>query len=155
MKTKFLLLALLATTFFSSCKKDKPEPADPLANAHELLQNKNWKLTELTVTPAINGSTNVLDIWDECDTDDIFLFLPANLFVLNGGGNLCDPEDPQDESGTWSYNEPTHLLTFQLQPVGDLYAIELTAVNDNTMTARETEVFNGVNYTYNWVFTKQ
>ncbi|RYZ50927.1 MAG: hypothetical protein EOP49_12905 [Sphingobacteriales bacterium] len=155
MKTKFILLALLATTFFSACKKDKPEPADPLANAHELLQNKNWKLVSIDAYPDFMGLTDVLSMWDDCDRDDIYRFNPNGAFLLDAGATRCHPDELQQETGVWSYSESSKMLSFQLEPVGDYYALKLQYVDEISLVGTETYSFDNVEYIFTWVFRKQ
>lgn len=155
MKTKFILLAILATTCFSACKKDKPEPADPLANAYELLQNKNWKLVSIIADPAFMGLTDMLSMWDDCDRDDLYRFNPNDSFLLDAGAMRCSPEELQQETGTWSYSESSKILSFQILPVGDYYSLKLQSVNEVNMLCTEKWTYDNVEYTFTWLFTKQ
>ena len=154
MKTKLILLAFLITGLFSACKKDKPEP-DPLANAQELLQNKNWKLEALTLSPAYMGVTDVLSMWDDCERDDLFRFNPNASFLLDAGNTLCYPDDPQQQTGSWNYSVSSGILTFQIEPVGDEYALKLTSVTGNQMVGTQKDNYENVEYTLTWVFQKQ
>ena len=160
---KKILSATLALCFsiiiLSACKKDKDQ-AQP-QDVEALLLNKSWKLTAFTVDPAIdfgNGATNdVLSYWDDCEKDDLFIFKPNGVFIIDEGATKCDPGDPQQSTGTWSYNKTSKLLTYCIGTPGFCYGYSgtITEINDTQFKATSSESINNTTYDYKVTFTKQ
>ena len=146
--------ALLFTfiLFFQSCKKNDQTTPDVATS----LQNKNWKLVALTVSPAINGITDAYNNYlEDCERDNLFTFNINNAFVLNEGATKCDPADPQTQNGTWNYNSTSKMLFFQLTLPSDEYNMMITQIDATSFTGVENETVSGINYTYTWRFAKQ
>lgn len=152
--TKLIMILCMICLLQVSCKKDdNPVPVD---NTSALLQNKNWKLTAGTVSPANFGLTDWYnDFLEDCNRDDLFRFNTANLFVIDEGPSKCNSFDLQSHEGSWSYTESTKTLHFALNPPSDNYDLTITQINENSFTGKMQEVELGVTYTYTWVFTKQ
>lgn len=149
----FLLVFLL-----SACKKDKDQ-AQP-QDVEALLLNKSWKLTAFTVDPAIdfgNGATNdVLIGWDECEKDDLYIFKPNGVFVIDEGGLVCGSGN-QQYTGTWSYNKTSKLLTYCIGTPDFCYGYSgtITEINDTQFKATSSESINNTTYDFKATFTKQ
>ena len=146
--------ALLFTfiLFFQSCKKNDQTTPDVATS----LQNKNWKLVALTVSPAINGITDAYTNYlEDCERDNLFTFNLNNVFVLNEEATKCDPADPQTQNGTWNYNSTSKMLFFQLTLPSDEYNMMITQIDATSFTGVEKETVSGINYTYTWRFAKQ
>lgn len=141
------------------CKKDKDEAQAPDVEA--LLLNKSWKLTAFMVSPAIdlgNGATNdILNTWDNCEKDDLYIFKPNNVFVSDEGATKCDPGAPQQTTASWSYNKTSKLLTYCIGQAGgcDSFSWTITEINDNQFKATQQETINNIVYTLNVTFVRQ
>ena len=84
-KSYSFFLLIFTVLLFTACNKDNPAH---VKSTLELLQNKNWKLTGLTVTPGSlgMGTEDVYNTWmDACDKDNLFRFNTNNIFLLDEG----------------------------------------------------------------------
>ena len=154
-KTRTPLLILTLVMLFSSCKKDK-QPA--VENTLTMLQNKNWKITALTVTPGYSGaaSDDIYNTWMEaCDRDNLFRFNTGNEFILDEGPTKCNPADLQTQPGTWGYNDAVSMLNFQLTSPADAYSLKIVSINQNSFVGTESETAGGIVYVSTWTFVKQ
>lgn len=154
-KTSTTLLILTLVILFTSCKKDK-EPN--VENNLTMLQNKNWKITALTVTPGYSGaaSDDIYNTWMEaCDRDNLFRFNTGNEFILDEGPTKCDPADLQTQPGTWGYYDAASMLNFQLTSHSDSYYLQIVSINENSFVGKEIETTGGIAYVTTWTFAKQ
>ncbi len=97
-KSKFVLLLLLATFPFVSCKKDKTTKVCTLSEAN-LAGTYTVGTVSYKATPsssAIDGSSMI----DACSKDDKITFATDHTFTYADLGVKCDP--PGDGTGTWS-----------------------------------------------------
>ena len=151
-------LILTVVLLFTSCKKINTTDEATVKSTLLLLQNKNWKLTALTVTPGSSG-TGTEDVYntsmEACEKDNIYRFNSGNVFILDEGLTKCDPADPQTENGTWDYNDATSTLHFQNSTSSDDYTLKIKSISETQLMANETENNGGVNYVYAWTFAKQ
>jgi hypothetical protein len=112
MKNYLLLLTLIATFSFTSCKEDeiKPEPTKA-----EMLVGKNWKMiAQTSTTTTVNQDPAVRDDYanyDNCQKDNIMIFHPDNNFIYDEGGIKCSSSSSQIQDGTWTFaNSEAKLL---------------------------------------------
>lgn len=152
----FVLLTVIAQ---ASCKKTDSKPVTPI-DVETAVQNKNWKLTALTVSPAIGGVTDLYNddnFFEDCNRNDLYLFNPSNIFAYDEGPTTCFPDDPQTQYGTWSYTAGTKILRFQVGPTGmaDIYDLTVTQITDQLLKGTMTDTWGGVSYTSTWTFTRQ
>ncbi len=146
-------LACLVPSLFS-CKKSDPPPPD----IEKTLQNKNWRLTGLTLSPAYAGVTDLYNLmYEDCEKDNLYLFNAGNNFIYSEGPTLCYPGDPQTKPGTWSYNSNSKILTFQIGSgtTSDTYSLTITEINETNFTGTQIEDFSGTPTTETWRFQKQ
>ena len=135
-----------------SCKKSDPEPA--AIDVAATLQNKNWKITALTMAPALAGVTDIYnDSYDACERDNLYKFNTADVFLLDEGATLCNTGDPQTLTGTWNYNASTKIIHYQI--LGDSWDLLVTSINENVLIGTMQDIISGVTYTSTWTFTKQ
>lgn len=153
--TRNSILILTLVMVFSACKKDKESISD---NTITTLQNKNWKISALTVTPGFSGQ-GTDDLYNTsmevCEQDNLFRFNAGNVFILDEGPTKCDPTDPQSETGTWNYNASTSTLNIQQTSPTDAVNLKIVSINENSFVGKQTENVGGVNYAYTWTFSKQ
>jgi hypothetical protein len=145
----------VVTLIQTSCKKtEQPIPTAPDVAA--ILQNKDWKATAITVSPAMGGITDIYNNFlDACNRDDLFKFNANNIFLYDEGATKCNPADPQTQDGSWNYNSNTKNLFFQLTPPSDEYNMTIKEINDTGFKAEMYETDSGVDYTITWIFSKQ
>jgi hypothetical protein len=98
---------VLVASLFTSCKKDEDRTA--------LLVGKNWKLSALTVDPAIDFfGVQISDLYaqfETCDKDDILTFEAGGTLTFDEGASKCDSSEPQTIAGTWAFNTDETILT--------------------------------------------
>lgn len=153
--TRNSILILTLVMVFSACKKDQETTSD---NTVTTLQNKNWKISALTVTPGFSGQ-GTDDIYNSamevCEKDNLFRFNTGNVFLFDEGPTKCDPTDPQSETGTWNYNTSESTLNIQLSSPSDAINLKIVSISENGFVGKQTESISGVNYVYTWTFSKQ
>jgi len=144
---KILMIVSLFTLIVSSCKKE-----DDPSNT-EKLTGKVWKMTALTVDPAINsGGTFITDLYAQtadCVKNNTSTFNADKTYLEDEGATKCNPLVPQTTSGTWAFNSDETVLT---QDNTDSYTV---LRNDgNVLKLSFTEVDAGITYTYTATFGK-
>ena len=154
LSTTGLFLFISLTAFLFSCKKSD-SPAAPVDVA-ATLQNKNWRTTAITVSPAMGGVTDVFNnVMPSCSRDDLYRFDGASIFTLSESTVSCDPTGPQTQQGTWSYNTTSKTLHFQLGTGGENINLVITAIGNDSFTGTLADNVSGVAYTYTWSFGRQ
>ncbi len=102
-----------------SCKKDLT--VAPTPDVLTLLQNKNWKISAIKISPAYFGISDVFNgLYFDCEKDDIYKFQDNGVFVLDDGPLQCDTIYAQQMNGVWNYNSTTKNLHFELAAEGIL-----------------------------------
>jgi hypothetical protein len=160
-----LFLFAMAITF-TSCKKDEessntttPTPTPAPSKTEILTGNYYWKLTALTVNPAIdlgdgNLISNIYSLLDLCLTDDLTKF-NSNFSLLKDEGQIkCEPSAPQTYTSSWAWNSNQTILTMEG------YDYDLVELTSSTLRIKEVVADfdadgNPVTYTYSYTFTKQ
>ena len=165
MKKQIILSILISTLicfFQTSCGK-MPPPEEPgyfwdygnfPTDKKTLIQNRNWKLTEGTITPALNGLTDWFSAYDSCTQDDLYIFSAFDSFSLHESATKCDPSAPQIVTGYWKYHSLPESVHIKL-PLSDTIKLLLNYTDGFLLSASSTETIAGINYTRNWLFTKQ
>jgi hypothetical protein len=160
MKTqKFaLLIALFSLFTLASCDKDK----DPKAKSKEdLLTDKRWKTTALTVNPGFvnpNNGAIITDLFNQfysdCSKDDYVQFMKNGQYISDQGATRCDATDPQTETGTWVFNGDKTKVT--ITSGGESYTADVLELTDNTAKLQYTlrDDDSGTNYTFSETLTK-
>ena len=135
-----------------SCKKDSTSSPGTAT----LLQNKNWKITTLTISPAYFGITDVLNgLFFDCERDDLYKFAAGAQFVLDNGTLKCAPTDPQSQSGTWNYNSNSRILHFEIANAGLVHDINISGINETSFTGTSKDTLTDAVHTLTWTFSKQ
>ncbi|MCB2378692.1 DUF5004 domain-containing protein [Hymenobacter sp. BT635] len=163
MKTQFRLplLALFAlTALVSSCKKDsESEPAPKAQTKTELLSGKNWVLTAQTVDPGLvddDGKvvTDLFPYIDDCNKDDLMRFETAGSCTLNEGASRCVPTDPQQYSGTWSFDSNETVLKTTMQGLGSS-SYNIIELSDKTLKVSGVRSLEGDTYRFTYTYAKK
>lgn len=148
----FTAFILVVISMQPSCKKSDTTPA--AVDVAASLKNKNWKITALTVTPAIGGTNDIYhDLYDDCERDNLYKFNDASVFLYDEGATKCYPADSQTLTGTWSYNATTKILHYQI--VADMWDLTVTSISETSFVATSTDVDAGITYLATWTFAKQ
>ncbi|KAB2914907.1 MAG: DUF5004 domain-containing protein [Bacteroidetes bacterium] len=157
MKKITLLLVLSSLLCFTACKKDE-ETSTPQKTKSELLSAKPWKMTALTVNPAINaGGTMITDIYAQmqaCDKDDVYSFKSDKTYTQEEGATKCDPNDPQvSEAGTWTFSSDEKQIVQTSS--GSTESSTLVELTETKLVISNTETDGGITYTYTATFSNQ
>jgi hypothetical protein len=153
--SKFLpMLLFLGVLAFSSCNDDDEEE-EPAPTRSELLVNKNWSVTGLTVEPAIdidnNGTqeNNLIPFLAPCFLDDFFRYNSNGTYTGEEGASKCDPNDPQVfESGTWLWNSDQTRLVMNFS--GGSRDVLVTSITAGELKYNDVIVDNNVTYTFSY-----
>ncbi len=161
----FSTLLVLGITL-GACKKDKDDPKP--ATKSELLMGKNWKVTAVTVDPAlVIGGTSFTNlytqsaIFPDCAKDDLYRFDSGSVYKEDEGGTKCSPTDLQTRVGTWSLSTDERTLTTALPATAtngaENVSYTLLEVSENTWRSTTIERFGSTttDYTLTITFTKQ
>lgn len=142
----FLATAAIAAIAFSGCKKDSESNTDKLTD-------KNWKMTALTVDPAIGGITDVYAQIPSCSQDDLTKFLDNNSVNFDEGATKCNSSDPQTTNGTWSWNSDETVLS--ITESGSTESYTIISLGSSEMKAKWTDNSSGIVETYTVTFKAQ
>lgn len=150
LKTMFFAIALLGIAF-TSCEEDKKD--ETKADKTALLTEKNWKVTAMTVDPAIDlfgtGTpvTNVYAQMPACVKDDVTIFRKNGTVAFDEGGSKCAANDPQTRSGLWTFNTDQTIVSITEAGETDSWKIiELTKDRVKTEFTVQDED-SGITYT--------
>ena len=130
--TEKLIYSFLIFTIIlvgTSCGKQEKEPAP-----QQKIEGK-WKITASTVQDLVNGGT--IDIWadaEACERDNTFEFKTGGVFIGDEGSLKCDPADPQQVSGTYSYTSNDKTLTITLNNI--MIVSEVLELSSTTLRTR-------------------
>ena len=95
------LSIMVLIIIMAACKKEKtPAPTDDTIT---ILQSGDWKLTAFTISPALNGITDVMQNIPPCAKDNLLQFKPNSIFYFDEGATKCDPSYPQIFSLPWKF----------------------------------------------------
>jgi len=153
-KINTTIMVATITMISYSCKKDSADTASP--DTLTLLQNKNWKISAITIKPAYFGISDVFNgLYFDCEKDDIYRFQDNGVFVLDAGPLQCDTMFAQQMNGIWNYNSSTKNLHFELADEGILHDIVISSIQENTFTGASKDTISDGPHVTTWTFTKQ
>jgi hypothetical protein len=153
MKRITLIALTLIIVVLAGCKKD--EETQPKTNTDLLIQH-TWKTSALTVDPSIPildnlgniiGYTN--DLWaqlPDCVKDNFYKYNADGTFVGDEGPTKCEPDDPQNATGTWVFNSDETIMT-ETDSQGNSTSYNVIQLDENTFKGSYTGQIEGVNYT--------
>lgn len=150
---KLATMGLIALMLATSCKKD--DPATP--NREALLTAGAWKLSAMTVDPAIDwfGTpvTNVFPQLPGCLKDDLTIFKSNGIVNYDEGATKCDPNDPQTTSGTWTFNPAQTVLSITTD--GETTSWDISSLTSTSVVAEFESVEEGITYTFSITYSRQ
>ena len=154
MKTKMLFSFVLLAIVFGACKKDPVVP-----QPEELLTNKSWIMTSMTVDPAIDwfGTgvkvSNIYAQLPSCAKDDLLLFEKNNLVKFDEGGTRCSTADPQTVTGSWTLSADKKTITVVEDGEAESWSIQTLTASDLALTFQVED--GGIAYTLSIGYHKQ
>ena len=132
---KVLLSALVISSVFFSCKKNKDDDPNPTnKSTTELLTQHSWKLTAATADKDVdvtddgnaNASSNVYAQRPGCSNDDVVTFTNSSSTPktgsLDAGATKCGSED-QSRTFNWSLSNGETILTLSALFYAQQYTI--------------------------------
>lgn len=147
---KSILYLLGLTLVLGACSKDSKN-----ATNSDKLTDGQWRLTALTTSFTYNGVESTIDAYTQladCDKDNFFVFQSGGIFISDEGATLCNPSDPQQETGTWSFTQnETHLV---ISGTSDDYDAEILELSDTKLRLKYNEDLNGIATTNELTFLK-
>jgi uncharacterized lipoprotein NlpE involved in copper resistance len=141
----YLMVVLFGLSLFS-CKKDEK-------TAKENLIGK-WMMTAMTISPAINGVTDMFSTTDACGKDDLTIFNADGTVTNDEGVVKCNASDPQTSSGgTWVLSADGKTLT--MTSTNGTQVITIVTLTSTSFVGKMTMVESGVTYTYTVTLVKK
>jgi len=155
---KTLLIVLLSGMILAGagCKKD-----DNTKTNKDKLVGVNWKITAMTVSPAVEiGGVSYSDLFSflpDCSRDDLTKFNSDGTANFDEGPTKCDSGDPQTTYGTWSLNADQTVLTVTSDDIpSDNTILELTDSAMKVSYVSVEDLGSGlISYTTTVTFAKQ
>ncbi len=149
------IATILTVIIMAGCSKGNSitTPAPDPDNTVTILQSGAWKIAGFTISPALNGVTDVLLNMPPCVKDNLFQFKANGIFNLDEGATRYNPAGPQVETGTWTYDASIRQLKFSSATVD--FIVNIQSISNTSMSGTRPVVVNGANYTYSGTFEKQ
>jgi len=117
MKIRLLPFLFIILTVFS-CQKDIEylEPGTDGKGGATVtnLEGTKWRVTSMILGQEVSGVKSEADLFliaESCSKDDIVYFNAGGNFIYDEGPTKCDPNDPQQETGSWSLSGDKKKLT--------------------------------------------
>ncbi len=142
---------MLVGIFLISCNDDVIDEPKTLT---ELLTESRWKVTKLTITPPISGTTDLFENTMLCEQDNEYVFGGDVVFALDEGLTKCNEDDPQiKRSGSWAFNSTQTVLT----TITDTLMVNLTIItlNDSLLHGTFQQNIEGTQYVITQTFSNQ
>jgi hypothetical protein len=145
-KIKLFTIAALMLGFVS-CQKEEnntvTEGNKPAPTKKEMLTAKTWKLTAMTISPAVNGKTDVFPMVEACEKDNTWKFYidkSSNTLTIDEGMDICKGKY-QQISTDWELDEQDNKLII------DSYDYTVMSISASEFQIQETWNDQGVDYT--------
>jgi hypothetical protein len=143
----YLMVVLFGLSIFG-CKKDST------ATVKENLTGK-WMMTAMTISPAINGVTDMFSTSDACGKDDLTIFNADGTITKDEGAVKCNSSNPQTSSGgTWVLSADGKKLTMT-NTSGTQQIITIVTLSSTSFVGKMTSVESGVTYTLTVTLVKK
>jgi len=149
-------LTAIALMVVGGCKKDSDEAVSPATPTKtQMLTDKAWKLTACTITPAVQGVTNLYSVMASCELDNTLKFNSdaSNSVVQDEGATKCNSMDPQQVAGSWQLNSAETEVMLNLNNQTDTYVLQ--SISTTSMRVAVTMVINGTTYTTTNTYSNQ
>ncbi|OUJ68401.1 lipocalin family protein [Hymenobacter crusticola] len=107
-----LALSLTLLAGLTSCDKESFKPTFPtIIKATELVMDKSWKVTAITVKKDTLPAEDIYSAKPTCFQDNLYTFQPNGAFLLDEGPTRCDQAASQTRTGTWAASNGGTTLT--------------------------------------------
>lgn len=142
MKQTFLILGVFMAAL-SSCKKDP--------TVTELLTDDDWRMTTLTINPAIIvDNVAITDYYSQLydyDKDNILRFRVDGTFISDEGALKENPNDPQTRQGNWLLSSSENMITVWVDD--DTLTYDLLTIDENLLklSYSQRDTATQINYT--------
>lgn len=152
-----LIISLVAILF--SCTKDN-DTTDIFTSKKDLLTTGTWILTNVTSEPPIdwdydgNEESNIYDVMDNCDKDDLFIFNTNDTYRLEIGETACNGQSNPIESGGWAFNNDQTEINLSPTQIPD-YKIVISQLTSSTFTYTQNIQLDSNTYIFTYTYSKQ
>ncbi|MGI4884354.1 MAG: lipocalin family protein [Janthinobacterium lividum] len=141
---KKALLLLLVAASLGACKKNDDNA--PRSNT-DLLTARNWRLSAETTTTVVNNNppktTDSYASAAACERDDFLKFNADHSITSDEGPVLCNPADPQTQTGTWKFENDEAKLTITDPTVpGPGQTFDVISLSASTMRLHGTATYS-------------
>ncbi|GAA4454463.1 hypothetical protein [Rurimicrobium arvi] len=155
MKKNYVMLALMALSLFSACKKDDKKSSSSSGSASANLIGKKWKLTAYRYNYSgvdVDGYSTLSD----CARDNYSEFKSGDVVTAYEGATKCDASSPDSQSGKWKLqSSDTEILLTDFTAVYGVSSLVMKIVILNSTTLKVTytttvggpTIFNTATYT--------
>jgi hypothetical protein len=142
----YLLVVVFCLSLFS-CKKDEKTPTENLIG--------KWMVTAMTISPAMNGVTDMFSTSDACGKDDLTIFNADGTVTKDEGAVKCNSSNPQTSSGgTWVLSADGKTLTMT-NTSGTQQIVTIVTLSSTSLVVTQTMVQSAVTYTYTITLVKK
>src|SRR5262245_18280822 len=86
MKTSSITYAVACLIAISSCKKEKEEVLDPTT----VSLSGTWSITSFTESTEGQADKDLLQTWDNCLTDNVYVMKEDKTYMQKDLGTLCE-----------------------------------------------------------------
>jgi hypothetical protein len=149
MKKLSLYLAVVAIgVVMFGCKKD----STTTISKDDIIGK--WMMTSMTVSPAMDGVTDMFGTRDACEKDDLTIFNADGTVINDAGATKCSSSDPQSTSGgTWTISSDNKTLTITNN--GEAMSVTIVSLTSSKFVGKMTEVDGSVTYTITVTLVKK
>ncbi|MBL7712704.1 MAG: lipocalin family protein [Chitinophagaceae bacterium] len=143
---KSIVIILLGSALFGSCKKDK----DP--SRTELLQKGKWKLSQAN----FNGLVNLMDNMKDCQKDNFYTFNTDKTITVDEGAAKCSSSAEQTyKDGNWSLVNGDAQISISGNALGfgGTLTGDIVTLNSTTLQIKKDTTVSGFKGTANISFT--
>ncbi len=137
---------------FVSCQKeennDQRNGETPAPTKQEILASKTWLLTGMTISPAMQGVSDIFPMVDACQKDNTWKFTNGSnkTLLIDEGSNMCR-DSKQQTTTTWDLNDAGDKLTI------DKYDYSMKDLSTGGFKLEEEWVEDGKHYTITSVYS--
>jgi hypothetical protein len=138
-KISVYLMVIMVGVVMFGCKKDSTT-----ISKDDIIGK--WMMTAMTVSPAMDGVTDIFSTWDACEKDDLTIFSADGTVINDAGATKCDPTDQQTSNpGTWSFSSDNKILVITRN--GEVMNVTIVTLTSSKFVGSMKEVYNSVTYT--------
>jgi hypothetical protein len=151
MKKLMIAIAAIALTMsLSNCSKDD----DAAGKLSEIITGKNWKVTAMTVNPALFGVSDWYAAMEECEKDNFMTFYSDGTTITDEGATICDTGDPQQVTDHWTLSADEKTLTLISSEDTTAFTVKsFSASKISTTYSEAVDLGTGpITYTFNTTF---